>query len=456
MFTTRGSEFFTAGMFATIRRWDTLTGKEAGQMVGHKAAIKTMALNGLGDMLASGGQDGTIIFWEWILNKKIIELKQHKDEVTSLAFSHYVDGQTALLVSGSLDRTICIWDADNQQLRKQIDAGCGVLAVAISQDNKKVFAAGDDNLIRVWEVKSGKLLQTLRGHTDMVVSLALGATTKIVDDEPALDRGKLLVSGGRDKAIRVWKTDDLAAPPRIIPRHLGDSDALTVSRDGKHMATAGLNGTIRIFETATGKELFTDGNPQAPLAGLTRSPDGKTLAAVTAPGIVYMWNAQTGQQLMHFATGHTGDVVLAFTPNGDSLVTGGRRHPLLGSENRPETGRVAGRAGRRAVADPEPGVLARRQHVRHRPARSACAHLQGQNDHGPLRLRGGPAVCPGVFDRQQPACRRGQQQDRHPRLRRPQGAAALREQGRSAQDLRARSRGAGVLAGSQDDCRGVL
>jgi WD40 repeat protein len=322
VFTTRGSEFITGGMSKTIRRWETSTGKEVGQLVGHNKAVRAMALNGLGDMLASGDLDGTIIVWEVGLNKKIIELKEHKGEVTCVAFSPRPDEFNPILVSGGMDRLVCVWDADTQQLRKKIDAGCGVLAVAISQDSKRIFSAGDDNLIRVWEAKTGKLLETLRGHSDMVASLALGATTKIVDDESVLDRGKLLISAGRDKTIRIWQADNLSVQPRVIARHYGDSDALAVSRDGKHIATAGLNATIRIFETATGKELFADGDPQAELVGLTLSPDGQTLVAISAPGIVYVWDAATGKQVNHWATGQDGgEIKLAFTPDGQSIVT---------------------------------------------------------------------------------------------------------------------------------------
>src|SRR5947209_18795194 len=307
VFTTRGSVFITGGMFKTIRLWETATGKEAGQLAGHNAPVKALALAPDGSMLASAGQDGTVILWELTTKKKIIELKQHTDEVTSIAFCPA--NEVPVLVTGGNDRTVCVWDSDTNQLTKKINAGCDVLAVAVSKDGKTAFSAGDDNLLRVWEAATGKLLHTLQGPDGMLVSLAVTRD------------GTTLISGGRDKSIRLWDIANLTAKPRIIERHLGDSDALAVARDGKHIATAGLNNTIRIFETATGKELFAGDNPQAGLTGLTLSRDGKTLAAVTAPGIVYLWDAQTGQQLRHFATGHVGDISLAFTPDGKSLVT---------------------------------------------------------------------------------------------------------------------------------------
>jgi WD40 repeat protein len=311
VFTPRGSVMFTGGAFKTIRMWETANGKEEAKLNGHNAPVKALALSIGGQTLASGSQDGVIILWEVSTKKKITEIKDHTDEITCLAFSQLrgEDEDSALFVSSSNDRTVRVWDANTNQLKQKIDAGCGVLAVAISKDGKHVFAAGDDNLIRVWDVDTGKLADTLKGHDGMVVSLAVSRD------------GKTMVSGGRDKSMRLWNLEDLKAAPRVIQRHLGDSDALALTRDGKRVATAGLNNTIRMFDTASGKELFAADQPQAALTGLVVSRDGKTLAAVTAPGIVYLWDAVTGQRLRDWATGHVGDISLAYTPDGQSIVT---------------------------------------------------------------------------------------------------------------------------------------
>jgi WD40 repeat protein len=313
-YSPRGSLIITAGAFKTIRMWsaanDKDAGKESGKLEGHAAPIKALALSPGGDLLVSGSQDGVIMLWEMLTKKKIIEIKEHTDEITALAYCTAHDND--LFVSGSNDRTVRVWDGGTQKLKIKIDAGCGVLAVALAPDGKTVYSAGDDNFIRAWDVETGKPTAMFKGHDNMVVSLSLSRD------------GKTLISGGRDNTIRIWDLQAQGKPPRVIARHFGDSDALAVSKDGKRVATAGLNNTIRVFDTATGNELFGSNDPQAGLNGLTLSRNGKYLAAITAPGIVYLWDAPTGKLLRDWKTGQTGEIALGFSADGKSLVTADR------------------------------------------------------------------------------------------------------------------------------------
>src|ERR1043166_3615834 len=110
-FSPRGSVLVTGGAFKTIRLWEAASGKDAGKLDGHAAPIKALALSPDGTLLASASQDGQIFLWEMLTKKKITELKEHTDEVTCLAFCPSID--VPLFVSGSNDRTVRVWDADN-------------------------------------------------------------------------------------------------------------------------------------------------------------------------------------------------------------------------------------------------------------------------------------------------------------------------------------------------------
>ena len=91
--------------------------------------------------------------------------------------------------------------------------------------------------------------------------------------------GQVLVSGARDRTIRLW---DLAGKKQkqVIPRHLGDSNALTLSGDGKLLAYAGINNTIHIVDPGTGKHLHAGLGSAAPITALGLSADGKILASL--------------------------------------------------------------------------------------------------------------------------------------------------------------------------------
>ncbi len=312
-FSTRGTVLFSGGALKTIRMWNVADGKEIAQLAGHTSAITALAVSPDGSMLASGDKDGTVILWE-ILHKKIMtQFKGHTDEITSLAFSP--DRDSSFVVSGSDDRTVRIWNVDQQRMVHKIDGGCAVAAVAFVDDTT-VASAGDDKLIRLWNAVEGKPLPTpLKGHQGAVVGLQ------------ATRDGKKLISSGADATVRVW---DIAGRKELqaMPRHLGDGEALAVSKDGQTAICAGANNTIRAFDLSTGKERLAGPGIQAGLAHLALAPDGKTLATVTATGTITIWDRQAAQPLRDWPCNHQGEIVLAYTPDGSLLVSASKIDPV--------------------------------------------------------------------------------------------------------------------------------
>jgi WD40 repeat protein len=309
-FNTRGTRLATAGALKTVRLWDVATGKEFAKLDGHKAAVKALALSSDDSqtVLVTGDAEGTIYLWDLQARSPGARIeKAHADEITALALTPDANR----LVSASTDRAIHIWDIeeDNKKLRS-LDGGCGVRALVFDAKGKTFFSAGDDYLIRRWDLRSGKLLDTLQGHKGIIVSLALSQD------------GTTLVSGSLDGAVRLWSTAT-GAPQGAFERAPGASDALALDPGGKVCASAGLNNTIQLFALPTGEEIDPSHLPTAPLTSLVLAPDGKSLFAAAA-GRVYHCDAQSGKPRRDWSLGMpASEVVLALSPDGKTLASGG-------------------------------------------------------------------------------------------------------------------------------------
>ena len=114
---------------------------------------------------------------------------QTDDRISSVAFSK--DG--AKIVSGSLEKSVQVWDASTgatlQQLNGHTDR---VNSVAFSHDGIHIVSGSDDKSVRVWDASTGAALQQLNGHTGLVRSVAFS------------NNDTHIVSGSDDRSVRVW------------------------------------------------------------------------------------------------------------------------------------------------------------------------------------------------------------------------------------------------------------
>ncbi|MBI2805538.1 MAG: WD40 repeat domain-containing protein [Planctomycetes bacterium] len=305
-FSASGTTLLLGGAQRVIRLWNFELNKESGRLEGHKATVKAIAIAPDASIIASGGQDGAVYLWDLNNKRKVAELPGHSGEVNALIY--FMQDDKAFLVSAGSDRSIIVWNLDNNQQKLKLDAGCGVYALELSADGKTLYSAGDDALIRRWDLSTGKQTGEFKGHDGIVASVRL--------------RGSMLVSGGLDKTIRIWdaKTTQLK---RTIVRTPGDCDALAVTEAGDFLASAGLGGAIRLVDARTGKEIHASPDLPAGLVGLSRSPDGTRLAGVSADGRIAVWSTGAGKLARQWDSKQTGELVLAFSPDNKTLAVAG-------------------------------------------------------------------------------------------------------------------------------------
>ncbi len=144
-----------------------------------------------------------------------------------------------------------------------------------SPDSHYVAGATEEskfNLVKVWNVTTGKVVCTLTGHTGRVNRLVFGP------------EGKRLASAGEDRTVRVW---DLTSGDAVLTLndHRQRAQSVCFSRDGKRLAT-GDDSTVKVWDAVRGTLLYTFDNTGGSVVALAFSPDGRRVAARTPMGVM--------------------------------------------------------------------------------------------------------------------------------------------------------------------------
>jgi WD40 repeat protein len=156
-------------------------------------------------------------------------------------------------------------------------------------------------------VPSSQLL-TLEAHTGRVDSLSFSGD------------GKLLASASEDGTVRIWDVRNRRTVT-VFKGHQGRVVTVRFSPDGTKVASGGTDRTVRIWDPVTGKQDFALRGHSLPLRSLAFSPDGGMLASSSHDTTVKLWEVKTGVELGTLV-GHTGAVWgVSFSPDGTLLAS---------------------------------------------------------------------------------------------------------------------------------------
>ena len=201
-----------------------------------------------------------------------------------------------------------------------------VMQVVCSGDGKKIAAASDAGMVKVWDASSGRELLTLS-------DISYPGSVAFSPDS------RYLAAPTADNKVRIWAANSgeevLALEGDGRPMH-----GVAFTRDGRRLASsvwtmnqhgsipANQPGGIQVWDARTGRRLLSVSTPPGIIWALEFSPDGKLLAGAGSDKVIRLWDTCTGQ--VRELTGHKQAVLcLAFSPDGKRLVSGSGYSRLL-------------------------------------------------------------------------------------------------------------------------------
>jgi tRNA A-37 threonylcarbamoyl transferase component Bud32/sugar lactone lactonase YvrE len=238
-------------------------------------------------------------------------LAGNADWVNAVAFSP--DGQYALC--GGPDNSIKLWEVvTGREIQTFDDLSSQPISMALSPDGSRLLSESSNGIVQLWDVESGESIRVFEQNSEAVLA---------ADFSPD---GKYVLSGsGQSGTLRLWETQT-GEPVCDFEENSEAIFSLAFSPDGRHILSgSGQSGTLKLWDVTTGSVVrtFDQGDWDSTyIFSVAFSPDGKYALSGSDDMTARMWNVETGDLVRTF-DGHSGLVIaVAFSPDGQYVLSG--------------------------------------------------------------------------------------------------------------------------------------
>ena len=309
-----------------ITLWDVpIIFRPTGRVLsGHVGSVNGLDFSPDGNVLATAGQDASIILWD-LQNESVIKTPlQPEFSADTDAVAWDIDEKSLITVSSD---SIYFWDiqSGNRTWKDLVDiqnvnrvSSFPERIVKFSLDSKTI-AIGEGTMLRIWDVFTGEPVDLYFTHQSVVDTLTN------VKDIAFRPNGNILAVGYDNGSLIFWDSATRKSIGEPILVGMG-VNAIAFSPNGNTLASGDLSGTVSLWDVVTHEQVgqlrkAEDFLPE--VVNIAFSSNGRLLASVDGSGAVTLWNVKTLEQIAAPRL-DTNNAVLTviFTPDNSTLISG--------------------------------------------------------------------------------------------------------------------------------------
>uniref|UniRef100_A0A2A4JXX2 Uncharacterized protein n=1 Tax=Heliothis virescens TaxID=7102 RepID=A0A2A4JXX2_HELVI len=221
----------TGGLDSLVKVWTLENNKLEllHTLEGHSMAVVSVAVSPSAPIIASSSLDSSLIFWDLVLGKKLVEIPTGVTDVWKIAFSP--DGEH--IATGGHTGKIVVYSVQSGSIEKILDTrGKFILSVSWSPNGRYIATGSEDGILCIVDVIQGKVVHSVEAHGQPVRSIAFSPCSR------------RLATASNDGYVKIY--DVASAGLQFSLNHKCWAVSVCFTADGTRVATAAADGSVRV------------------------------------------------------------------------------------------------------------------------------------------------------------------------------------------------------------------